>query len=80
MDVGIKGCGQMTTLHLLAIAGYFLCLYEFIAMRHQEICAESNARINFENRQRTFKAAYGTLREWNEAMDAQELYWNRGMK
>ena len=70
----------MTALHLLALVGYFCVLYTFIEYRHREICAESDARINFENHQRTFKAAHGTLREWNEAMDAQELYWYRGRK
>lgn len=57
----------MTTIHLLALAGYFLCLYEYIAMRHRVICAESDMRIA-----RMFKLEldiYSAI-----------LYWNRGTK
>lgn len=36
----------MTTLHLLALAGYFLLFFEYIALRHRDICAESDARMD----------------------------------
>ena len=70
----------MTALHLLALAGYFLILFEFIAMRHRDICAESNEIINRANSRRIGFACFRELSEWNEALEAQELYWNRGTK
>ena len=57
----------MTTLQLLALAGYFLILIEYIAMRHRDICAESDARI-----EETFKYSTG--------LRPVLLYWNRGTK
>lgn len=56
-------------LHLLAIAAYFIILFEFIAMRHLAICAESDldTRISF---------LYGKNANWK----AFYYYWNRGTK
>ena len=70
----------MTTLHLLALAGYFLILFEFIAMRHRDICAESDARIDIELANRISKARPHPTQDWAEALASQWLYWNRGTK
>ena len=71
----------MTTLHLLALAGYFLILFEYIAMRHRDICAESDARISAEIDERCFAAVLQpTMDDWHEAFRSQCLYFNRGTK
>lgn len=59
----------MTALHLLALAGYFLILFEFIAMRHRVICAESDldTRISL---------LYGNNTDW----EVFYYYRNRGTK
>lgn len=62
----------MTTLPLLALAGYFLILAEFIAMRHRDICAESDDAIY-----REFLIDACQRRATQESM---KLYWNRGTK
>lgn len=63
----------MTTIHLLVLAGYFLCLYEYITMRHRVICAESDARIDEQ-------FFYGRTPLNSTIWRAQKLYWNRGTK
>lgn len=68
----------MTTLHLLALAGYFLILFEYIAMRHRDICAESDARIGLEVTMQIFSANY--VEDIEKAEMAESLYWNRGTK
>lgn len=65
---------------LILILAYLIFLFEYVRMGHRVICAESDARINFENRTRTFSAAFGSTHDWNEAMDAQEFYWYRGRR
>lgn len=62
----------MTALHLLALAGYFFCLYEYIAMRHRDICTESDDAIY-----REFLIDAYQRRATQESM---KLYWNRGTK
>ena len=62
----------MTTLHLLALAGYFLILFEYIAMRHRDICAESDDAIYRE----FLIDAY----QWRATQESMKLYWNRGTK
>lgn len=62
----------MTTIHLLALAGYFLILFEYIAMRHRDICAESDDAIY-----REFLIDAYQRRATQESM---KLYWNRGTK
>lgn len=62
----------MTTIHLLALAGYFLLLTEYIAMRHRDICAESDDAIY-----REFLIDAYQRRATQESM---KLYWNRGTK
>ena len=71
----------MTILHILSLAGYFFCLYEYIAMRHRVICVESDARIDAsfwlslaEAGIEVYEARYYTVTV------AQKLYWNRGTK
>lgn len=59
----------MTTLHLLALAGYFFCLYEYIAMRHRVICAESDIGVHMS-------LLYGKNADWKSYC----YYWNRGTK
>lgn len=68
----------MTILPLLSLSGYFLFLAEFIAMRHRDICAESDARIGLEVTMQIFSADY--CKDIDEAEMAEELYWNRGTK
>ena len=71
----------MTALHLLALAGYFLCLYEYIAMRHRDICAESDARIGrMNNLQNFYVTGIVDIDALDDAILAQKLYWNRGTK
>lgn len=70
----------MTTLHplALALAGYFLCLYEYIAMRHRVICAESDARMIL-----SMEVSLNTadlLDDVIEVSTAIRLYWDRGTK
>lgn len=63
----------MTTLQLLALAGYFLILAEFIAMRHRVICAESDARMDAQ-------FFYGRTPLNSTIWRAQKLYLLRGTK
>lgn len=63
----------MTTLPLLALAGYFLILAEFIAMRHRVICAESDARMDAQ-------FFYGRTPLNSTIWRAQKLYLLRGTK
>ena len=70
----------MTPLHLLALAGYFLLLAEYIAMRHRDICAESDARMDFALWHRDMIASYEINGDFWEAIEAQILYLNRGTK
>ena len=63
----------MTPLHLLALAGYFLILAEFIAMRHRDICAESDVRMDAQ-------FFYGRTPLNSTIWRAQKLYLLRGTK
>ena len=63
----------MTALPLLALAGYFLILFEFIAMRHRDICAESDARMDAQ-------FFYGRTPLNSTIWRAQKLYLLRGTK
>lgn len=67
----------MTTLPLLALAGYFLILFEYIAMRHRDICAESDARIlrQYDGWVYHSNPVNKSLMIWSSL-----LYWNRGTK
>ena len=67
----------MTALPLLALAGYFLILFEFIAMRHRDICAESDARMILSMEVSLNTASFDEAREVGTAIN---LYWNRGTK
>ena len=67
----------MTTLPLLALAGYFLILFEYIAMRHRDICAESDARMILSMEVSLNAASFDDAREVGTAIT---LYWNRGTK
>lgn len=68
----------MTALYLLALAGYFLILFEYIAMRHRDICAESDARMalrffaDVECSESAFDLWYHSYAEY--------LFLNRGTK
>ena len=68
----------MTTLHLLALAAYFLILAEYIAMRHRVICADSDARIYAVFDRKILNQL--TFEDWEEVASAEKLYWNRGTK
>ena len=68
----------MTTLPLLALAGYFLILTEYIAMRHRDICAESDALIEHKVTMDMLKAV--SIDDWYQYRSAEQLYWNRGTK
>lgn len=63
----------MIALHLLALAGYFLILFEYIAMRHRDICAESDARMDAQ-------FFYGRTPLNSTIWRAQKLYLLRGTK
>ena len=63
----------MTHLRLLALAGYFLILFEYIAMRHRDICAESDARMDAQ-------FFYGRTPLNSTIWQAQKLYLLRGTK
>ena len=67
----------MTPLHLLALAGYVLILAEFIAMRHRDICAESDVRIlrQYDGWVSRSNPVNKSLMIWSSL-----LYWNRGTK
>lgn len=58
---------------LLGIVGLLLCLYEFIAMRHRDICAESDARMDAQ-------FFYGRTPLNSTIWRAQKLYLLRGTK
>lgn len=71
----------MTALPLLALAGYFLILFELIAMRHRDICAESDARIVLKFQyERGDAFDLGDIDAWEDKCLAQALYWSRGTK
>lgn len=71
----------MTTQHILALAGYFLILAEFIAMRHRDICAKSDAMIDSAfDFERTLAFLRGDIDRWEDKATAQAIYWNRGTK
>lgn len=62
----------MTTIQLLALAGYFLILFEYIAMCHRDICAESDDAIYREY----LIDAY----QREATQESMNLHQNRGMK
>lgn len=72
----------MTAIHLLALAGYFIVLFEYIAMRHRVICAESDLEIIVQYDGWIFD--HCTIFEyWPKLVitnRAVELYWDRGTK
>ena len=70
----------MTTLHLLALAGYFLLLTEFIAMRHRDICAESDDQMCCALADERIDALSAGFDEYVWSFVKEDLYWNRGTK
>ena len=71
----------MTILHILSLAGYFFCLYEYIAMRHRVICAESDVRIYYElSNKRIAALEVGDIDLFEDMALVDALYRNRGTK
>ncbi|MCB4358476.1 hypothetical protein [Quatrionicoccus australiensis] len=69
----------MTTIHILALAGYFLILAEFIAMRHRDICAESDDVI-YRGFLIDARSCWPDDANWEQFLNSHNLYWNRGTK